>query len=105
MNSVGEFDELEFPEWWEEFLSRTHSWTDGGLAHLCWRIEDFPEQKKIAFLDELTTWAIARGDGWGLAASALVREASIAGRRRIFLHLKSLTNSAAGEARPLCHRS
>lgn len=67
--------QLEFPEWWQDFLRKGHQREDyhETLDRLFRFVDQLPPTKRDAFASELTDLACQQGNAWHVALGALER--------------------------------
>ncbi len=85
--------QVDFDEWWREFLDEQQDDKDGGyiaVDRLRQYISGLDHNKRKAFLDELVLLCIEQKEAWGIAARVLEYEADTTHRKRIYEHLKPL---------------
>ena len=67
--------QLEFPEWWEDWLQKGHEREElhAALERLFRFVDLLPPKKRHAFASELTDLACRQGKAWHIALAALER--------------------------------
>jgi hypothetical protein len=84
--------ELEFSEWWEEFLAAGHPREDfyDARDRLLRFVDDLLPAKREAFISELADLGCRQGKAWGLALAVLERLAGPDVRRRVAQAVETL---------------